>query len=268
MAGGPPRGSGPVVAAPPTPTVVGATTQAPAREVAIGALCPASSGGRPGVRLIAARKSLGWTDDPAELEELLRRGRVEGFTVLGSTGGRAGTFTAVGAESDAVGPTAVGGYAGAGACDGAPKSCTAMTDGCGLAVALITRPGEGEPPAVRAGGACMKGGTLYADLDGDGTPVGFPGAAFLDETGAPAEEIIGTPAAAPCAPTFHAAGVVARAKDPKAFQGADVVAVADLDDDGRLELVLVLRYGDRRTWAIFGAGQAERQLVQLAEGQR
>lgn len=261
--GAPPRGTAPAeTPAPPPPQAQAA------RDVAIGALCPNLSNGRPGVRLIAARKSLGWTEDPAELEELLRRQRIEGFTVLGATGARIGTFTAVGADSESQTPTAVGGYAGAAPCDGAPKGCGALTDGCALAVALVTRPGEGEAPKVRAGGACVDKGLVYADLDGDGNTIAFPASAFVDESRAPAEEVIGQPAGAPCTPSFQGAEIENAMKDPKAFQGADIVAVADLDDDGRLELVVVLRYGDRRTWAIFGPGQTERQLLQYAEGSR
>ena len=260
--GTPPRGAIAEVPPPPQPLAQAA------RDVAVGALCPNLSGGRPGVRLIAARKSLGWTEDPAELEELLRRQRIEGFTVLGPTGTKIGTFTAVGSDSEAQTPTAVGGYAGSAPCDGAPKGCGTLTDGCALAVALVARPGEGDAPKVRAGGACVDKGLVYVDLDGDGNTVAFPASAFVDESKAPAEEVIGTPAGAPCTPGFQGAEVADHMKDPKAFQGADIVAVADLDDDGRLELVVVLRYGDRRTWAIFGAGQSERQLLQLAEGAR
>jgi hypothetical protein len=47
----------------------------------------------------------------------------------------------------------------------------------------------------------------------------------------------------------------------------DLVGVLDLDGDGRLEIVLQYRYGEKRTWAIYGAPDTPMRLELLAEGE-
>jgi hypothetical protein len=253
-----------------TPLVTPGGTPNPAaglREIVLGEMCAERAAGRPAVSAVIARRSLGWSANADELENLLARGTLHTFTVLSYVGKKAGTFTVAGAVEgeDAV---ALGGYAGTAVCEGGPADCQDATAGCGLAVAEVSPPGDGEPPVIVPGGACVQGDKLWVDLDGHGA-TGFPLAAFLDPLRAPAEEVIGeTPATAPCAPKSFAARNLVPAADPKAWRGLDLIGVADLDGDGRREIVLEYLYGEgKRTWAVYTPSQILTRLMLGAEGE-
>jgi hypothetical protein len=167
-----------------------------------------------------------------------------------------------------------GGYAGVAPCDSKDKAvdkaatvaCVDAQGKCGLAVASLGVDGVDEPPRLRTGGACVEDTLLRVDLDGDGLAEAFPIAAFLDEVKAPADTVAAsaTTAASSCTAAF-ALPVLVRGKDAKAFRALDLVGVVDLDDDGRLELVVQYRYASVRTWAVYVADDKLAQLTLVAE---
>jgi hypothetical protein len=269
-------GCGPSVAASgpgKEPTNTGGGTPAPGpgaaaglREIVVGEMCVDRAAGRPAVSAVVVRRSVGWSSSSDELENLIQRGTLQTFTVLSYIGKRAGTFTVAGPieGEDAV---ALGAYAGTPVCEGGPADCQDATAGCGLAVAEVSPPGDGDPPAIEAGGACVQGDKLWIALDGQALS-GFPVTAFLDPLRAPAEEVTGEVAASPpCEAKKFAARNLVPPGDPKAWRGLDLVGVTDLDGDGRREVVLEYTYGDgKRTWAVYSAGQIQTRLTLAAEG--
>jgi hypothetical protein len=242
------------------------------RQALVGEMCPDRGAGRPALAVLIARQ-VGWNADPAELEALARRVGSRPFSVLSVRGARAGVFEAVGpVDLGTESPVLTGGYAGKSPCEDADASVSAACGEaqvqCGLAVASLGVDGIDVPPKLRTGGACVEDGKLLrVDLDGDGLAEAFPLAGFLDELKAPAAEL--TAAAAPgakptCTPSFSLPLLV-RGKDAKAFRALDLVGVVDLDDDGRLELVMQYRYASVRTWAIYASDQMVQRLAQVAE---
>jgi hypothetical protein len=135
--------------------------------------------------------------------------------------------------------------------------------GCGLVVAATDRISAetAEVPEVAVGAACASGDSLLIDIDGDGASESFPLAQFVDPVRAPAEEVLAAPVVGPsCAATFQVYGLVVKpppepdvADDPRYHVTLDIVAVADLDGDGRHEVVVSFRYPERRTLAVYSA---------------
>lgn len=248
----------------------------PGRRILLGEVCPQSAGGRPALAPILLR-GVQWTDEAEELASAISHGQAARFVVFGADGKRAGTFEALGLADGAAQAMALGSYSGAPPCTkSGPSSarvedaqCQSATAGCGLAVALL---GDTvEPLEAKPGGVCQSGDALVVDLDGDGRSEAFPVAGLLDGVRGPAEQLEARPGgAAPCSAQFSLWGVrqVAEAGkpvDPRYVVTIDVLAVLDLDDDGRRELVLALRYPDQRTIAVFGVADVATQLRLLGE---
>jgi hypothetical protein len=208
-----------------------------ARERLVGLLCPRGAAGRPALTALAERLPRAWTSDPDVLRRNLGAGRPAELAVLGWNGKRAGWFTAAGV-APALPATALGGYAGARPCadEATATECVAASGDCGLAVGSPA----GDDPTPRPGGACVAGDALVVDVDGDGRLESFPRAALA----ALEEEVLGAPAplevSCPPRPALAAGGDL------------DVLAVADLDGDGRVEL-LVARRGTPRRLALYTA---------------
>ncbi|HWO26200.1 MAG TPA: hypothetical protein VNO30_46050 [Kofleriaceae bacterium] len=256
------------------------------RQIVVGEMCPQAAGGRPAVAPLVMRSAT-WVDAQADLAYIVERGMVPRFTVFGVDGKVAGVFETVGlmdlgiAQQVAAG-TYVGGMpctadAGGGQRVEDPK-CAPATGGCGIAVGEIARPDDLPPtPVFQTGGACVAGEALAVDLDGDGTPEQFPLAALLDGGRSPAAEWSAAPApaaAGACRPSFELydvrlTPVVEPGKpiDPKHTVGLDVLAVADLDGDGRKELVLALKFPTVRTIAVYTAPDSAQRLELAGEGQ-
>lgn len=250
----------------------------------LGELCATGAGGRPGVAPLAAR-GVSWTADPDELAAPLNRGQTGAFAVLGVDGRRVGVFNAIGvAELAGSGSVAVGSYAGGSPCaaPGAVGStpaddpaCVAATGGCGLALAPISSGGAFtalEPPEVAIGGACVAGDTVVIDIDGDGAPEGFPLIGFLDGSRAPAEEIAAAAVVTgACTPTFTRYGLAiavdAAIGDPRHRVTLDVLGVLDVDGDGRREVIIGLRYAERRTIAVYSAVDSAARLALIGESE-
>lgn len=248
----------------------------------LGELCPGGAGGRPGIAPLVAR-TVSWTSAPDELAAPLNRGQAGAFAVLGLDGRRVGAFTAIGV-SDVAGDAsvAIGSYAGGSPCarpvaaGTAPTddaACLAATAGCGLALAMLTSGGPAaalDPPDVATGGACVSGDGVAIDIDGDGTAEVFPLIGFLDGSRAPADELAAASAVAtPCAPSFTryglAVAVEAAVDDPRHKVTLDILGVLDIDGDGRQEVVVGLRYAERRTIAVYSAQDSAARLGLLGE---
>lgn len=266
----------------PAVKVARVTPVAPGRGVLIGEMCPDGAGGRPGVAPLIVR-GLSWSDDAHDVATQLER-NARAFAVIGLDGRRAGVFEVLGAADVGLpGEVAVGSYAGRSPCTpfseegGAPEdaACMKVTKGCGLAVASIDRLSAetAELPDVATGAACVSGGSLVVDLDGDGATESFPLAQFVDPVRAPAEEVLAAPVVSPsCTPRFALYDQVVKpapepdeADDPRYHVTLDIVGVADLDGDGRHELVVSFRYPERRTFTVYSALRQSGRLELVGE---
>jgi hypothetical protein len=256
------------------------------RQLVVGEMCPQAAAGRPAIMPLVMRTAT-WIDAQAELASVVERGSVPRFAVFGVDGKIAGVFdtlglTDIGIPQQVATGTYVGGLpctsdAGGGVRSEDPK-CTPATGGCGIAVAELARFDDPPPlPVYQTGGACLDGDALALDVDGDGKLERFPLASVLDGGRSPASEWTAAPAGgagATCKPTFvlydvRLTPVVEPGKpvDPKHNVGLDVLAVADLDADGRKELVLALKFPTVRTIAVYTAPDAAQRLELAGEAQ-
>jgi len=290
-------GCGPTVKPASPPAEPGAITRNPhqlkvapgARKVVVGEMCMQGAGGRPAVAPMFMR-GVGWTDSGSEVTSTVERGSVPRFVVFGVDGKPAGTFDTIGLVDVGLGQSvASGAYVGGAPCtysvDAKPKAgesvgmrgedpaCGPVQRGCGIAVGEITRPDEpAETPAWSTGGACMSGNELAVDIDGDGTIESFPIASVLDGVRAPASEWSASATASPvCTPAFHVYDLKL-APEPRPGKPADkglvtvdVLAVVDLDADGRKELVLAMRFPTVRTIAVYTATSSPQRLELAGE---
>lgn len=247
----------------------------------LGELCPDGGDGRPALAPLAVR-TVSWSTERAELDAALARGQAAQFTVLGVDGKKVGRFSVIGADDGPV-ALAVGSYVGAPPCnrggglDGKlDELCVQTRRGCGLAAATLGAPGgmldDGDPAAIAVGGACRAGADLAIDVDADGTAERFPLASFLDEVRAPAEEVTAVAAApATCTPVFALAGLPmvvdapGDVPDPRLRVELDVLGVLDVDGDGRHEVVIGLRYAERRSVAVYSAVTSAARLELVGE---
>jgi hypothetical protein len=286
LTGCPPRTTAPEAPGP-EPTPASVEQRRPVtregQSAMLGELCPTAAGGRPGLAPLAAR-TVSWTSEPDDLEAPLSRGQTGAFAVLGLDGRRVGVFGAIGLSDQTPGSVAVGSYAGGSTCASAvtpgskptdDAACVAATGGCGLAIALVSTGGGFnalDPPDVAIGGACVSDGNVVTDIDGDGAPEVFPLTSFLDGSRAPADELAATTAgAAACTPSFSrfglAVAVDAAIADPRHKVTLDILGVLDLDGDGRRELVVGLRYSERRTIAVYSALESATRLALIGESE-
>ncbi|HUH02991.1 MAG TPA: hypothetical protein VML75_13430 [Kofleriaceae bacterium] len=239
----------------------------PLREVMVGEMCPSAAGDRAAVLPLFVRR-LDWVSNPDELTGLLQKNAVRQFSVYDWNGVRAGLFSVAGTARVGLDRSAaVGAYAGGSPCraasgDGEDPICVEAQSGCGLAVAAIDRPGgfgarpfgeDPEPLALERGKACLAGDKLLVDIDGDGRPEAYPVAQFLDPIREPAEEVLAVPRGEQTCDPRAAVRHVLPPGDPKHWRGLDLIAVIDLDGDGRFELITSYHYSERRTWAVYTA---------------
>ncbi|HEX7843697.1 MAG TPA: hypothetical protein VF469_39760 [Kofleriaceae bacterium] len=254
------------------------------RQVVIGELCLQSAAGRPAVAPLLLHTTQ-WIDTPSEVTGAVERGTTPRFVAFGVDGKVAGVFDTVGLAEVSLGQSvAAGTYVGGAPCTSdagqgqraEDPRCTAATNGCGLAVAELTRPDDPpETPAFPAGGACLSGDALGVDIDGDGTVEWFPLAQALDGIRGPAQEWpatrVGKP---PCAPKFGLYDVrlapeaeAGKPPDARATVMLDLLGVVDLDGDGRKELVIALRFPTVRTIVVYSATSSPERLELAGEAQ-
>jgi hypothetical protein len=246
------------------------------RQVMIGEMCPQGAAGRPAVMPLMIRTA-SWIDNPDEVSAVVERGGVPRFVVFGVDGKPAGAFDTLGsadiglpqsvASGTYVGALPCTADAGKGARTEDPK-CVPATKGCGLAVGELARADDPEytPAPFATGGACLSGDALAFDVDADGTMESFPLPAVLDGMRAPAEEWSAAPTAgAACKPTF-AIYDIKLGTDPKQVVKLVVLGVADLDGDGRRELVLAFEFPTVRTIAVYTATGSPQRLELAGEG--
>lgn len=250
----------------------------PGNETMVAEICPNGAGGRAGIAPVVVR-TVGWSDNATDLDNMIERGAVPRFGVYGVDGKLAGAFDTMGLDEGA--PVATGTYAGGAPCSadagkGNPRTddgaCAKAFNGCGLAVAMLARPDDPpEVPQLPTGGACLSGDALAVDIDGDGVPEQFPVAQILDGIRGPASEWTANAAiGAKCTPSFQLYNVrleqVAKGKvDEKATVWMDLLGVVDLDNDGKKELVIALRFPTVRSIVVFGTTDIPQRLQLLGE---
>jgi hypothetical protein len=226
-----------------------------------------------------------WSDLTADVTHAVERGSVPRFVAFGVDGKVAGLFDTMGLADITLGQSvAAGTYLGGAPCTsdagGGQRAedprCRPATNGCGLAVAELTRPDDPlETPAFQTAGACVSGDALGVDVDRDGAVEWFPLSGVLDGTRGPAQEWSADQGARPaCAPTFVRYDVKlvpeaepGKSADAKAVVWLDVLGVVDLDGDGRNELVVALRFPTVRTVAVYSATSSPQRLELVGEAQ-
>ena len=254
------------------------------RQIVVGELCPQGAAGRPAVAPLMMRTTQ-WIDTATEVTNAVERGSVPRFVAFGVDGKVAGVFDTVGLADITLGQSvAAGTYVGAAPCTsdagqgqrtGDPR-CTSATNGCGLVVAEISRPGDAlETPGYSTGGACLSGDALAVDIDGDGVAELFPLAGMLDGIRGPAQELSANRnLRATCTPKFVQYDVrlvpepePGKQPDAKAVVMLDLLGVVDLDGDGRKELVIALRFPAVRTVVVYSASSLPERLELVGEAQ-
>ena len=206
------------------------------RSRLVGLMCPQGAAGRPA---LAQREPRAWKTDAAALRRAIAQLRTPELAVLGFDGHRAGWFTSAGLVESALAPAAaVGAYAGGLPCadELTATECQAVSQSCGVAIG--SPDGDDPTPAMRPGG-CVDGKSIVIDIDGDGRPEAFS----LEALARLDEEVTGGVARAPCDARFAFA----------AGHDLDVLAVADIDGDGRIELVVSRRGDPFRKVALYTA---------------
>ena len=149
---------------------------------------------------------------------------------------------------------AIGGFAGRKPCDPpilAPTPvdpvCRTVLGACALGVGWVDPPDVDTVPDVAVTTACVVDKSLVLDVDRDGTPESFPLDALLGQDA----EVTGGPKGGICAKPFFAGRLSDR---------VDLIAVADLDADGRMEIVL----GTQTRWFLYTARQSASRLDRVA----
>lgn len=254
------------------------------RQVIVGELCPRGAAGRPAVAPLLMRTTQ-WIDTPIEVANAVERGSAPRFVAFGVDGKLAGLFDTLGLADISLGQSvAAGTYVGAAPCSSDAGSgqraddptCTSATHGCGLAVAVIARPDDPpETPAYQVGGACVSGDALAVDIDGDGVVESFPLTGVLDGIRGPAQEWSATQnQQGVCAPKFVLYDVrlapeaePGKPPDARAVVMLDLLGVADLDEDGRKDLVIALRFPTVRTIVVYSATSSSQRLELAGEAQ-
>jgi hypothetical protein len=257
----------------------------------VGELCPQGAGGRPAVAPLLVR-NVGWSDNATDLNAVIERGSLPRFVVFGVDGKLAGAFDTMGVVDIGLPQeVASGAYAGSSPCSydvvakaknepgdiqtraDEPK-CLEAFGGCGLAVGPVTSPDEPpEIPKYNIGGACISGDQLAVDIDGDGRVESFPLSGVLDGIRGPASDWSASPTAtAACTPSFQLYNIkLAIAPNPgkpvdqKSNVMMDVLGVVDLDNDGRRELVLALRFATTRSIVVYTASGTAQRLELAGE---
>lgn len=254
------------------------------RQVVVGELCPQGAAGRPAVAPLLMRTTR-WTDTVADVTGAVERGTTPRYVAFGVDGKVAGMFDTVGLADITLGQSVASGtYVGAAPCTSdagqgqraEDPRCAPATNGCGLAVAELARPDDPPPsPAYRTGGACLSGDALGVDIDGDGGAEWFPLSGVLDSIRGPAQEWSASRTARPpCTAKFvlydvklSPEAVPGKLPDPKAVVMLDLLGVVDLDDDGREELVVALRFPTVRTVVVYSATSSPERLELVGEAQ-
>ena len=256
-------------------------TGIPGRQLVVGELCPAVADGRPGIAPLIIH-SVDWSDKPSAVTELVSHGVVSHFTVLAYNGARVGSFDVLGMADGATQSIAAGTYVGSSPCTRADSvggeriedaACKQHAHDCGLALGAVDARSDEVEFKFAGGGACVSGDALLVDIDGDGVAEQFPLREFLDSNHVAAEEVVAVvKTAAACEPSYTVYGASATplpergmATDAKDIPVAiDVMGVIDLDGDNRREVVLSLRYGGRRSVAIYSANETTARLDRVA----
>jgi hypothetical protein len=254
------------------------------RQVLVGELCPRGAAGRPAVAPLLMRTTQ-WTDNTTEVANAVERGSVPRFVAFGVDGKVAGWFDTLGLAEISLGQSVASGtYAG-----GAPCSfeaglgqrtddpvCASATNGCGLAVAQLSRPDDPpDTPTYQVGGACLSGDALAVDIDGDGVIESFPLSGVLDGIRGPSQEWSASQTGkAACTPKFALYDVKlspepepGKAPDARAVVMFDLLGVLDLDGDGRRELVIALRFPTVRTIVVYSASNSPERFELVGEAQ-
>jgi hypothetical protein len=252
----------------------------------VGRYCPETARGRPAVEPMFALAGA-WYSDPAWLRRVIAGGGVRQLSALGWDGRRVGVMTASGAVAEgATGgakggdrPLLVGSYFGSSPCAAdAPlgeeaqedAACVRVHGACGVAVGKLEKAAgmgarpfgeDGEPLSISTGSACIADDVLVVDLHGRGLeearPAAFPLAAWQTPAQPPAELLVSPDVPAACAPAFASEASVGALR-------VDVLAVADFDGSGRMDVLLAAGEGAERRWVLYSATSTPARLDRVA----
>ncbi len=233
----------------------------------VGEFCVHESLPQPQLFPLFARDDRGWTDEISAVRDPVAT-LAQRFNVLGFDGERRGEMVTEPGVPPASGQGFSGAYHGAGdlgPCnyvrpDGRRVLLAACGDagGCGIAVALADQP---KPPSILPASVCVTNGVLTGDLDGDGAPEAFSFEALRGNASAEGHPLEGAQCANPRFAWYR-----------QRVGGAlfDVLGVADLDGDGRVELMVAYySKGGPRTVVLYSlAAPPALRLDRVAESTR
>jgi hypothetical protein len=247
-------------------------------ELLVGRYCPEAARGRPAVEPMFALAGA-WYSDPAWLRRIITGGGARQLSALGWDGRRVGVMTASGAATEDGRSLLVGSYFGSSPCAAAAPfgeeaqedaACVRVHGACGVAVGKLEKPAgmgarpfgeDGEPIPISTGGACIAGDVLVVDLHGRGLeearPAAFPLGAWHDPAQPPAELLVSPDVPAACAPAFASEASVGALR-------VDVLAVADFDGSGRMDVLLAAGEGAERRWVLYSATNTPARLDRVA----
>ena len=123
--------------------------------------------------------------------------------------------------------------------------------------------------------AGIQGDALAVDIDGDKVMEQFPLAGILDGVRSPAKEWSAAPVVgAKCTPAFQLFDLklvpkleAGKGSADQHVIGLDVLGVADLDADGRNEIVLAFKFPTVRTIVVYSPAGSAQRLELVGEGQ-
>lgn len=237
-------------------------------ELVIGQMCPNLAAGRPAVIPLALRAGV-WKADGGALSRMVAGHGTRQFSVFGWSGQRAGTLAVAGLATSGGRQLAVGAYTGALPCHdkegNVVAACMATTGGCGLALSRVEPAGglrarpfeeDPEPLELEMRTTCLSNDELAVDIDGDGRHELFALDGLLERGELAAEWVASKSAAKQCEPaTGH--GLLAR--------GVVLLAAADIDRDGRTDLLVSRRSQGEESWALYRSIQTAVRLEKVVE---
>ena len=232
----------------------------------VGAYCPTILHGRAAVVPVLG----GWSEDV--LPEVIERGLVRQFTVLGWRTDIAGVFDVIAPTKIGKRAMAVGGFIGHSPCQyrdniaepwKTDSACEKILKTCGVAFArteaasgLTARPFDESPTplsTVSRGVGCVARDALFVRDSSEEFFSRFEMAEILSDA---RDEVLGKPVAEPpCEPAISSRG-----------KNVSILAITDFDNDGNEDVLVSVSNEGGALWSVYEIGGNGRRLSRKASG--